>query len=73
MTFGSIKNTNKHNRGEDINNDLRDVSCQRRKYSCNRPNSSLPTITESNYILKLQCLFKKDIFATKYGKEKIIC
>jgi len=73
MTFGSIKNTNKHNRGEDINNDLKDVSCQKRKHLCNDLNSSLPTITKSNYILKLQCLLKKDIFATKYAKEKIIC
>jgi hypothetical protein len=72
MTFRSIKNTNKHNTGEDINNDLKDVSCQRRKHLGDRPNSSLPIIKKSNYILKLQCLLKRDIFATKYADEKII-
>jgi len=70
MTFGSIKSTNKHNRGKDINNDLKDVSCQRRKHSCNRPNNSLPTITKSNYILKLQCHFKWIFLPPNMQKKK---
>lgn len=30
MTFGLIKNINKHNKGHDINIDLRDVPCQKK-------------------------------------------
>ncbi len=32
MTFGLIKNRNKRDKGNDINNDLQDVPCQRRKH-----------------------------------------
>jgi len=46
MTFGLIKNTSIHNMGKDINNDLRDVPCQRRRHSCSHPNNYLLTITE---------------------------
>jgi hypothetical protein len=58
------------NRGKDINNNLKNVPCQRRRHLCNHPNSSLPTIINNNGFLKLQCLLKKDNFAQKCTKHK---
>jgi hypothetical protein len=48
MTFGLIENTNKHNCGEAIDNDLKNVSCQRRRHLCSHPNNNL-----NNFFLKL--------------------
>ncbi len=73
MTFGLIKNTSEHNRREDINNDLRDVSCHRRRHSCIHLSNSLFVITKNNYLKKLQCVFKEDNFVRKFAKEKTIC
>jgi hypothetical protein len=70
MTFGLIKNTNRHNKGEDINNDLKNVPCQRMRHSSSHPNNSLPIIIENKFFLKLKCLFKKDNFAYKSIKKK---
>ncbi len=53
MTFKLIKNTSKHNKGEDINNDLGDTPSQKKRHSCNDLNSNMPTITKINCFLKL--------------------
>jgi hypothetical protein len=72
MTFGLIKNTSECNKGEDINNDLRDVSCHRRRHLWIHPNNNLFVITKNNYLKKLQCVLKKDNFVCKFVKEKTI-
>jgi hypothetical protein len=41
-------NTSKHNKGMDINNNLKNVSCQRKRHSCNHPNKNLFVTTKSN-------------------------
>ncbi len=48
MTFELIKNTSKHNRGMDINNNLINVPCQRKSHSCNDLNKNMFVITKSN-------------------------
>jgi hypothetical protein len=58
MTFGLIKNTNRLNKGEDINNDLKNVPCQRKRHSWSHPNNSLPIIIDNNFACK--SIKKKD-------------
>jgi hypothetical protein len=41
MNSRLIKNTKGHNKGKDINNDLRDVPCQRKRHLCNHRNSNM--------------------------------
>ncbi len=53
MTSRFIKNTRKHNRGKDVNYDLKDLSCQRKNHPCSHLNNSLLVITKSNCSLKL--------------------
>ncbi len=48
MTFGLIKKKSRHNKGMDINNNLRNVPCQMKRHSCNHPNKNLLVIIESN-------------------------
>jgi hypothetical protein len=70
MTFGLIKNVSRHNKGEDINSDLRYVPCQRKKHSCSHFNNNLFIIIESNYFLKLKCLLEKDNFCWQICKRE---
>jgi hypothetical protein len=59
MTFGLIKNISRHNKGEDINNDLRYVPCQRRKHSFNHFNNNLLIIIKSNCFFEITMLLEK--------------
>jgi len=70
MTFGLIKNTSEHNRGEDINNDLRDVSCHMRRHLCIHLNNNLFVTTKKKLLKKNQRVMKKDNFLCKFVKEK---
>jgi len=45
MTFKLIKNTSSHNKRDDIDNDLKNVPCQKRKHLCNDPNNNLIVMT----------------------------
>jgi hypothetical protein len=73
MTFILIKNTSRHNRGKDINNNLKNGHVKGGSICVVILNSSLPTIINNNGFLKLQCLLKKDDFAHKCTKHKTIC
>jgi len=61
MTFGLIKNTSIHNKGEDINNDLKNVPNQRKKHSWSHLNNSLPIMIENIYIWNWNDFFKRII------------
>lgn len=70
MTCGLIENTNKHNRGEAINNDLRNVSCQRRRHLCNHPNNNFCNKKEQ-LLLKIVMLHGKKKLLANMQRENI--
>jgi len=45
MTFKLIKNTSSHNKRDGIDNDFKNVPCQKRKHLCNDPNNNLIVMT----------------------------
>jgi hypothetical protein len=68
MTFKLIKNTKKHNKGKDINNDLKDLSCQRK--TTHVVILTIVYLLTKAIFFEIVMLHEKDNFVDKFTKEK---